>query len=386
MRQSKSDKNRPESTTPPTLTKDEIAAFSSDLLAWYRVSGRSLPWRDRKDDPYAVWISEIMLQQTTVNAVVSFYNRWMLRFPTVTSLADATLDDVLKHWAGLGYYARARNLKKAAEQVSSHFEGRLPQSVEELMRLPGIGRYTAGAISSIAFGCDSPTVDANIIRVICRLFALHGDPKSSSTLTKRIWEIAELLLPSGHAGEFNQSLMELGALICLPASPRCESCPVSTYCKARTTGDPAQFPEFGEAKNWIDVAHAACFVQHDGRLLIVQRPLEQLWGGLWELPRTSAFTDEDLGQTAVRAVRETVGILVTEPAAAGFVKHVVTNRKVSLYGFDAEWDGAGDPAPIACRQLAWVKPDELDKFAISSPQLELLAQWREAKKHPTLKV
>jgi A/G-specific adenine glycosylase len=253
----------------------------------------------------------------------------------------------------------------------------MPETVAELTKLPGIGRYTAGAISSIAFGQDAPVVDANVIRVLCRVFALRGDPKSSTSLVKRIWELAEESLPKGHAREYNQALMELGALICQPTAPRCLQCPIANHCDGLKTGDPGAFPEFGEAKKWIDAIHAACFVENNDKLLIVQRPLEQLWGGLWELPRVAVTPDEDPVKAAIRAVHETVGITVTQPRPAGVVKHVVTNRRVTLLGFAADWDGQGEPTPLACRQFAWADESELETYAISSPQTALLSQWRE---------
>jgi len=369
-----------------TSSTDSAASmsFAADLLQWYASYKRSLPWRVNQDNAYAVWISEIMLQQTTVNAVIGFYNRWMERFPTLTSLADAPLDDVLKHWAGLGYYARARNLKKAAEEVVRRFDGVLPISVDQLMTLPGIGRYTAGAISSIAFGLEAPIVDANVIRVLCRLFALHGDPKTSSVLQKQLWHIAESSIPTGKARDYNQALMELGALVCQPSAPQCIRCPISRHCEAKRTGDPTVFPEFGVTKKWIEVTHVSCFVELDNRLLIVQRPLEKLWGGLWELPRVAVLSDEPVDLAAKRAVFETVGLIVDCVRPFGSIRHVVTNRKVSLHGCDATWSGEGEPKALACRQFAWVDAAELERYAISSPQLELLAHWRKTRLQPGL--
>jgi A/G-specific adenine glycosylase len=342
------------------------------LTEWYGQHKRALPWRDRLNDSYAVWISEVMLQQTTVSAVIGYYNRWMGRFPTLKSLAEAPLDDVLKHWAGLGYYARARNLKKAAEDVICRFGGILPSSVEELMTLPGIGRYTAGAIASISYQMDCPIVDANVSRVLCRVFGMHGDPKTSSALQKQLWSIAEASIPPGNARDYNQALMELGALVCSPSAPACGRCPLSTICVARRTGDPTMFPEFAETKKWLKVVHCASYVQLDNKCLIVQRPLDQLWGGLWELPRVATFADERPEDAAIRAVRETVGIIVNMPQLAATVKHVVTNHKVTLLGYFVEWNGTERPAPISCRRFAWAAADELENYAISSPQVELL--------------
>jgi A/G-specific adenine glycosylase len=349
-------------------------SFSEDLLAWYRANRRALPWRTRQHDAYAIWISEIMLQQTTVAAVAPFYERWMARFPTVRALAEASLDEVLRHWAGLGYYARARNIKKAAELVSGSFGGLLPDNVDELMRLPGIGRYTAGAIASIAYDVRAPILDANVTRVLARLYAVHGDPKSAPAQA-RLWQIAQDLLPDKNPGDFNQALMELGALICLPSSPRCPLCPVGGYCAANAEGDPTAYPELAKSKRWLDVRHAAALLEEDGRILLIRRPEEGLWGGLWELPRATAADGEASEECAVRAAKDSVGLEVCAQYPFGQVKHVVMNRRITLNGFRVRRIDNAQPAALACAAFAWVAPDDLASYALSSPQQNLLAQW-----------
>jgi A/G-specific adenine glycosylase len=369
-----------------TQTKNQDSAlaenFGQDLLCWYRSNKRPLPWRDRQDDSYAVWISEIMLQQTTVNAVIDYYSRWMQRFPTLQSLAEAPLDDVLKHWAGLGYYARARNLKKAAEAVTERFDGNLPITVAELMTLPGIGRYTAGAISSIAYQQNAPIVDANVTRVLTRIHGLRGDPKQSIKLQQQIWAIAETSIPDGEARDYNQALMELGAIICQPTAPACARCPVQNYCRARTEGEPTRYPEFTGVKKWLDVKHAACFVLHENQMLIIQRPLDQLWGGLWELPRVEVLADETPSEAAVRAVRETVGICVDSARQILSIRHVVTNRKIELTGCSSNWDGAGELQTIGCTAFAWATLEKIETYALSSPQTELISRWKALRQQP----
>jgi A/G-specific adenine glycosylase len=357
--------------------------FSKSLLTWYAANKRPMPWRDQEDDPYAVWVSEIMLQQTTVAAVIGFFNRWMERFPTVQSLADAHLDDVLKQWAGLGYYARARNLKKAAEIVVRDYDGQLPSSVDCLTKLPGIGRYTAGAISSIAFQLDAPLVDVNVIRVLCRVHGLLGEP-TSSVLSRKLWKLAEESIPHGQAREHNQAVMELGARICLPMAPLCASCPVAEQCTGFQSGEPTKFPRVIRSKDWFEVSHVACFVVFQHRLLIVQRPLGELWGGLWEFPRVELNNGENPADGALRAVRETVGLSVSNVTKAAFHKHVVTNRKVSLHGYTAIWNGEGTAAALKCLKFKWVLPEELERYAISSPQLALLARWAANAQQKTL--
>ena len=217
------------------------------LLRWATKNLRDLPWRVEPRDPYRVWVSEIMLQQTQVVTVIPYFRRFTERFPTVQALAAAPLDDVLKLWEGLGYYARARNLHRAARKVVAEFEGRLPDTVEELSQLPGIGRYTLGAIASIAFGRDAPVVDGNVKRVLCRVYAIRGDARRPA-VQKKLWALAEANLPKGKAGRWNEAMMELGATVCTPRSPRCDECPLAGVCRARALGIQEQVADEGDPK------------------------------------------------------------------------------------------------------------------------------------------
>ncbi len=353
--------------------------FAHDLLAWYDAHKRDLPWRRRQHDPYAVWVSEIMLQQTTVAAVIAFYNKWMVRFPTVQSLAEAPLDDVLKHWAGLGYYARARNLHKGAQKLVAEHGGLVPSNPAQLLALPGIGRYTAGAILSIAFNQEAPILDANVIRVLSRVHAVTGDPKTSAQTQAELWRFAEEAIPKGRAGDFNQAMMELGALICESAAPKCSSCPVSAKCRARELGDPTAYPQFQGVKKWLDVEDVSVAVRNAERhVLLVQRSPElPLWGGLWELPRATRQEGERLEQCAARAVCEGVGLGITGLIAFGVIKHVVANRRITLHGFEAE---AGDALPetLGCVRWAWVTAETLPQYALATPQTKLTELlWRQ---------
>ena len=353
--------------------------FSQSLLAWYDAHKRDLPWRRRQHDPYAVWVSEIMLQQTTVAAVIPFYHKWMDRFPTVQALADAPLDDVLKHWAGLGYYARARNLHKGAQAVVAEQGGRVPSDPKTLLGLPGIGRYTAGAILSIAFNQDAPIVDANVIRVLSRVHAVTGDPKTSTKTQAELWRLAEEAIPKGRAGDFNQALMELGALICEPAAPRCASCPVHEECEARRLGEPTAYPQFEGVKKWLDVEDVSVAVRNPAReVLLVQRPPElSLWGGLWELPRATRQDGETLEQCAARAACESVGLSVSSLTPFGIVKHGVANRRITLHGFEAAAPEGANPDALACARFAWVTRETLANYALATPQVKLTeALWR----------
>ncbi len=313
-----------------------------------------------------------MLQQTTVAAVIPFYNKWMARFPTVQALADAPLDDVLKLWAGLGYYARARNLHKGAQRVVAEFGGTVPSDPATLLSLPGIGRYTAGAILSIAFNLDAPILDANVIRVMARVHAVTGDPKTSTQTQTELWRLAEAAIPSGRAGDFNQALMELGALVCEAGAPKCGTCPVRAECRAREMGEPTEFPQFSGVKKWTDVEDVSVALRDPtlpGETLIVQRsPDLPLWGGLWELPRGTRQNGESLEACAARAVCESLGVSVHGLRPFGVVKHVVANRRVTLHGFEAEFNGtvSGDA------RHAWVSAESRTAFALATPQVKLI--------------
>ncbi len=346
--------------------------FARDLLAWYDIHKRDLPWR-RRHDPYAVWVSEIMLQQTTVAAVVPFYNKWMARFPTVQSLADAPLDDVLKHWAGLGYYARARNLHRGAKAVVEDYEGRVPSDPATLLALPGVGRYTQGAILSIAFDQDAPIVDANVVRVLSRVHAVVGDPKTSAPTQAALWRLAEEAIPQGRAGDFNQAMMELGALVCSSAAPRCASCPVAGQCRARALGEPTAYPQSVGVKKWLDIEDVSVAVRDaEGRVLIVQRPPElALWGGLWELPRATRQDGETLESCAARAACEGVDLAVHGLTPFGVVKHVVANRRVTLHGYEARVGEGAVPSLGTCARWAWVTRESLAGYALATPQVKL---------------
>jgi A/G-specific adenine glycosylase len=238
-------------------------------------------------DPYHIWVSEIMLQQTRVETVRPYYARWLRAFPTIQSLARASDDRVLKLWEGLGYYSRARNLHRAAQAVVRERKGQLPRTVEGLRTLPGIGRYTAGAIASIAFGERVPLVDGNVARVFARIFAIGANVKSPRTL-QSLWKLAEDLLPDTNPGDFNQSLMELGALVCTPANPCCDTCPMRRVCAARARGLVEQLPNRGEKLRTVHLVAKAAFVKSGNRILLQRRPRQGLLANFWELPPADA--------------------------------------------------------------------------------------------------
>ncbi|MGD0058919.1 MAG: A/G-specific adenine glycosylase [Verrucomicrobiia bacterium] len=261
-------------------------AFHHDLPRWYRRHHRKLPWRSTRD-PYRIWVSEIMLQQTRVETVRPYYARWLQAFPTIQSLARASDDRVLKLWEGLGYYSRARNLHRAAQAVVRERDGQLPHTVDGLCALPGIGRYTAGAIASIAFGERVPLVDGNVARVFARIFAIPASVKSPRTL-QSLWTLAEDLLPDTDPGDFNQALMELGALVCTPAAPHCDTCPMRRVCAARARGLVEQLPNRGDKLQTVHVVAKAAFVKSGNRILLKRRPRQGLLADFWELPAADA--------------------------------------------------------------------------------------------------
>ncbi len=268
-------------------------AIARAVVDHYAGARRDLPWR-RTRDPYAIWVSEIMLQQTRVATVIPYWERWMARFPTVASLAGAPLDDVLAAWAGLGYYSRARNLHAGARAIGERWGGALPRSAALLREVPGIGPYTAGAIASIAFGERAPLVDGNVARVLARVFAVEDEIKSTAG-QKALWRRAgELMqaLPEGAApGDLNQGLMELGASLCAPAAPRCLPCPLARLCEARRTGRQDALPVVAPRRPERELpilARTLVWIERGGRILLARRRAGGLFGGLWELPERDA--------------------------------------------------------------------------------------------------
>jgi A/G-specific adenine glycosylase len=301
------------------------------LLRWYRAHRRDLPWR-RSRDPYAIWISESMLQQTRVETVIPYYERFLARFPDARTLADADLDDVLEEWTGLGYYSRARNLHRAAAQLVRDHDGRLPDDPDALRALPGVGRYTAGALASIAFDRPEPIVDGNVARVLARVRDIHEDVRSAPVV-KRLWQEAAELADGPSPGDLNQALMELGATVCTPRRPRCSECPLRRHCAARRVGDPETLPVKAPKPPPRPMLAVAGRVVKRGRLLAVQRPPRGLLGGMWELPGGEPLPGEDPATAMVRTLRERTGLSVPGVDALGQVEHVFTHRHLTLHVF-----------------------------------------------------
>jgi len=343
------------------LSSEHIARLRQNLLSWYDRHRRDLPWRD-EPDPYRVWISEVMLQQTQVTTVVPYYERFLRRFPTLPDLAAAPLDDVLKAWEGLGYYARARNLHAAARQVMADHQGQLPDSYDALRRLPGFGDYTAGAVASIAFGDQVAAVDGNVKRVLTRLFAICDDVTLGVT-ARRLRAIASELVPPDRPGDFNQALMELGATLCTPTSPRCLLCPVNAGCEGLAQGInetlPVKTPR--RERPHYDVT-AAVIHRDDGHLLIAQRKPDAMLGGLWEFPGGKCQTGESLPDCLRREIREELGIEIEVGQHLTTIGHGYTHFRISLHVFECRHlDGV--PRALDCADWRWVQLADLEDFA-----------------------
>jgi A/G-specific adenine glycosylase len=309
-------------------------AVRSALLTWYRRERRDLPWR-RTRDPWAIWVSETMLQQTRALTVIPYYERFLERFPTVQALADAEPDELMKSWAGLGYYSRARNLKAAAHKVVEEHAGRVPDDLEALRELPGVGRYTAGALASIAFDRPAPIVDGNVARVLARLLDLDLDVKSPAG-QRRLWDEAAALADGPSPGDLNQALMELGALVCTPRAPRCPLCPLREHCHGLAAGRAEALPVKAPRAAPRAVEAVAALLERGPRVLAVRRPPAGLLGGLWELRGGELLEGESPARGLARALRERVGLAPTRARRIGELTHGFTHRTLRLHLYRAE--------------------------------------------------
>lgn len=333
------------------------ASIAEALLNWFAVHQRDLPWR-RSRDAYRIWVSEIMLQQTRVETVRPYYERWIDQFPTLTDLAAAPQEQVLKAWEGLGYYSRARNLHSAAQEVAARYGGEVPDDPEAVAGLNGVGPYTAGAVLSIAFNRAVPAVDGNVMRVFSRLFLIEDDIMQPAT-RQGMEKLALSLIPAGQAGNFNQALMELGALVCSPTSPKCLACPVAEYCQALAGGRQDSLPVKAKAKAPRPVAVVAGVIFHDGRLLLVRRPPDGLLGGLWEFPGGEGEGRQALHQLIERQF----GLTLEIDTHLTDVRHVFTHLIWDLKAYTATV-APGSPVPAESDVLRWVRPEEISLYAL----------------------
>lgn len=330
--------------------------FNRILLEWYAEHGRQMPWRGNPD-PYAVWISEAMLQQTRVETVIPYYFGWMERFPTVNVLAQASEQNVLNAWEGLGYYSRARNLRKAAILICDRYIGQVPKTMADLLTLPGIGPYTAAAITSIAFGQDEAVLDGNVKRVLARVFNLEI-PANTPSGEKEFWRVAREQLPAGVAGDYNQAIMDFGATLCTPRNPACEICPLSTLCKAKLLGIQNQRPVLIEKKPIPHYLVCAAVIQQDDKVLIARRPSKGLLGGMWEFPGGKVEPGETLAQALQREICEELGSEIEVGMELGIYIHAYTHFRVTLHAFYSSLSH-GEPQPLDASEIRWVPIPQL---------------------------
>jgi A/G-specific adenine glycosylase len=324
------------------------------LLEWYRASHRDLPWRTTRD-PYAVWVSEVMLQQTRVETVLRYFGPFRERFPSMAALADAPLDEVLRAWEGLGYYARCRNLHRGAAWIARHRDGRFPDDVEDAARVPGVGRSTAGAVVSIAYGRAEPVLDGNVRRVIARLLAEHDDPRTPAA-ERRLWaEATRLVRASSDPGDHNQALMELGATVCLPRRPRCGECPIRERCAALAEGTQDKVPARGGRRPLPEREWVAIVVRDGPRILLVRRPDSGLLGGLWGLPSGPVLPGESRGEAAARVATDALGPGATVGEEVASVRQAFTHFRMTLRAFLCAAPG-GTPVGSPGTPVAWEDP------------------------------
>ncbi|HEY5765234.1 MAG TPA: A/G-specific adenine glycosylase [Candidatus Deferrimicrobiaceae bacterium] len=360
---------REEGVRTPLSTR-RLRAVSRRLLAWFSANAREMEWRET-DDPYRIWVSEIMLQQTRVEAVAPYYRRFLALFPTVEALAGASSDSVMKGWEGLGYYARARNLHRAAQIVVREFGGKIPSTVEELSTLPGIGRSTAGAIAAIAFRRDAPILDANAKRVIARLLALEGE-LSRPEASRLLWEASAGLIAPGTGRETALALMDLGATVCLPRGPRCGICPLSVLCEGSRGGVAERIPAKRKGgKLPSRKAAAAVILDGRGRLFINRRPPEGLLGGMWEFPGGEVPAGTSPPRWLVRQIRARWGMTIGSPTELPPVRHAYSHFEVTLMPYRAALRSGSPPDGEEWR---WVSPEGLERYAFPGVVRKLIAR------------
>ena len=355
------------------VVQGSLATFRRRLIAWYDRCRRELPWRvpggkkaidGERVDPYHVLVSELMLQQTQVATVIPYFKRFIERFPTADDLAAADEQEVLRLWQGLGYYSRARNLHRAAKKIVADHGGQLPADVESLRGLPGVGRYTAGAVASIAFEKRVPILDGNVTRVLCRLDRIESDPRDPAT-QEILWVRAEEILPGKRLGDFNSALMELGALVCTPRTPQCLLCPVREQCGAFAAGVQEKIPAPRKPKPTPLLKRWTFCIRRGDEWLIEQRPSRGRWAGLWQ------FVTIDAGKSAPtsKSVAGKLPVQVSEPKRLGAVDHALTHRRYHFEAFTCEAAGSG---PIVSdRPRRWVSREQLTNYPLPRPQLKI---------------
>ncbi|MCF7847929.1 MAG: A/G-specific adenine glycosylase [Kiritimatiellales bacterium] len=345
-------------------------AVTGRLLPWFESNRRAMPWRSNRT-PYRVWVSEIMLQQTRVDQATPYFNRFVKRFPSLKSLAEAPLQDVLKMWEGLGYYSRARNLHKAAQLVSNDWKGRFPTLEKDILKLPGIGNYTAAAIGSLAFNLDLAVLDGNVIRVLSRLVAFPKDVRSTAAKNE-LQQLADDLLIHGRAGDCNEALMELGATVCVPRNPNCPACPLARVCLAKKSARPEDYPVKAPKKKVPHIIVGAAVIgNRKGEVLIAQRKIDDMLGGLWEFPGGKQEPGETIQECIVREIKEELGVNIQTGDFLLTVKHAYSHFTMDLHTYRARIV-SGRPRPLDCAGYKWVEVSGLREYPYSKADLKII--------------
>jgi A/G-specific adenine glycosylase len=358
------------------MSATEVAprGLHKKLLHWFDRHQRNLPWRKSRD-PYRIWVSEVMLQQTQVATVVRYFEPFIRAFPSIKALAAAPEQAVLREWEGMGYYRRARHLHQAARQLCRDYGGRLTDDPEMFVGLPGVGRYILGAVLSQAFDRRLPIVEANSRRVLHRLFARKRRLAAKRTGARSygdtwLWKVAEDVLPTRRVGDFNQALMELGALVCTPNEPRCDSCPLSESCETKRLGLQATIPGRRLTPEEIRIQEVAVVIRRGSRVLLVQRPPDSRWANMWEFPHDQVRHGEKLNSAASRIARNVVGLRVKLGRELQTLKHAVTKHRITLSCFEGRYLG-GTFRSNFYRQKRWLTPAQIHDFPVSAPQRRL---------------
>ncbi|MAX26116.1 MAG: A/G-specific adenine glycosylase [Phycisphaeraceae bacterium] len=348
---------------PPRLEKQLV----SRLLAWYDQHARVMPWRairPQVPNPYHVLLSETMLQQTQVATVIDYFNRFTEAFPSIRDLADADEQQVLKLWEGLGYYRRARNLHACAKQIVNEHAGVVPNTVEQLLKLPGIGRYTAGAIASIAYDIPAPILDGNVVRVLSRWFAIT-ESTDEKQVKEQLWELAQLLVPDRRAGDFNQAMMDLGAMVCTPKSPTCLTCPMIKHCQAREQGIEESLPKRTPKNKPTKVTHHVVSIQRKDQFLFTQRPSDGLWSNMWQIPTFEAAHEKTLPDQ----IKEQLGLQVGKLEQCQSFIHQTTHRTITF----THWQAIHVTGRLRKNAGLWRRLDQLGDLPLAKPQLKIVA-------------
>jgi len=345
--------------------------LQSQLLAWYYPNQRQLPWRGIRD-PYKVWISEVMLQQTQVKSVIPYYEKFLKVFPSFPALAKTKDDKLLKCWAGLGYYSRARNLRKAARVILTKHEGKFPETLEAVHALPGIGRYTASAILSICFGEPLAVLDGNVMRVLARAFKIHANINDGN-VRRQLWQLAQDLLDSDNPGDFNQALMELGATVCTPRQPKCSECPWEKKCLAKKADVHEQLPEKGKRQSLRRSFHATVVLEHRGKYLLVRRSGKGQLEGFWEFPGLDLRSVQAESAAIKKHFQKEYNLRLSGLRHITQIRHSITTRRITVDVFRGQI-GEGYSLPEPEKDARWVRPAELRHYPFSSATMRILEE------------